>query len=216
MERDTPEGHTAGTERRGSFDPVVVGQRETAAWVAYYRHEWPAFLRAAVGMVAAGFQMPARDTVRGAWAVLQANRAWAPMPDNDPATARRQMRRFYDIVVASGWGSFDTSRAAELEVEWWRVHRSHQHGGGSIDVLIGALDALYSYVYGVAPTTMRTAARLRAEAMDLSDAWVRAGCRRDDPTLATERRTLIASYSALRDAVERHAATRPAASAASL
>lgn len=62
-----------------------------------------------------------------------------------------------------------------------------------------------AYVYGVPRTTMRRAAQLRAEAIELSDAWVAAGCRRDDPLLAAERRTLIASYPALRESVERNA-----------
>ena len=35
-----------------SFDPVVVGNRETDAWAAYYRHEWRRFMVASVGMVA--------------------------------------------------------------------------------------------------------------------------------------------------------------------
>jgi hypothetical protein len=56
---------------------------------------------------------------------------------------------------------------------------------------------------------MRRAARLRAEAMDLSDKWVNAGCNLEDPLLAQERRTLVASFSALRDCVERHQARRP-------
>jgi hypothetical protein len=51
---------------------------------------------------------------------------------------------------------------------------------------------------------MHDAARLRAEAMDLSDAWVAAGRNLDDPLLARERRTLVASFTALRDSVERH------------
>jgi len=195
----------AGSERRSSFDPVVVGQQESAAWAAYYRREWAAFLRAAVGMVAAGFGMRRRETLAGAWDVLQAKRMWAP-DDNDPDSARRYMRRFYDRVVTSGWGTFDTDRAAELELEWWRVHRARQHGEGEPAALIGSLDALYSHVYGVAPGTMREAARLRAEAMDLSDAWVAAGCRLDDPLLARERKTLVGSYAALREAVERHGA----------
>jgi hypothetical protein len=191
-------------ERRSDFDPVLVGQRETAAWVAYYRREWPAFLRAAVGMVSAGFGMRPHDSVRGAWLVLQANRAWAPPPPgNDPGAARRYMRDFYALVRRSGWGDIDPDRAAEVEVEWWAVHRAHQHGEGALDGLVDALDALYSLVYAVPAGTMRQAARLRAEAMDLSDAWVAAGCRLDDPQLPRERRTLIASYTALRDSVER-------------
>jgi hypothetical protein len=195
-----------GAERRSSFDPVEVGQQETAAWVAYYRRDWARFLRAAVGMVAAGFGMGRADTLRGAWCVLQANRQWAPVPDNDPEGARAYMLRFYDLVRASGWGEFDAQLAAELEVTWWRAHREHQRADGSLDDLVDALDAVYSHVYAVPRTTMRAAARLRAEAMDLSDAWVEAGCRLDDPLLARERRTLIASYAALRESVERYAA----------
>jgi hypothetical protein len=38
---------------------------------------------------------------------------------------------------------------------------------------------------------------------DLSDRWVRAGCGLDDPLLTEERRALVASYAALRSAVER-------------
>jgi hypothetical protein len=190
--------------RQAAFDPVRVGQRECAAWAAYYRHEWGTVLRASVGMVAEGFRMSGRDTLRGAWCVLQANRAWAPVPDNDPATARRYMQRFYGLVSASGWGQLDPARAADLEVEWWRLHRERQRAGGGLEPLIDALDAVYSHVYAGPRGTMSTAARLRAEAMDVSDAWVAAGCAMTDPLLDQERRTLIASYAALRESVERH------------
>jgi hypothetical protein len=163
-------------------------------------------------MVAAGFSMGPRRTLAGAWYVLQANRAWAPVPDNDPASARDYMRRFYRLVVDTGWGVFDPVRAAGLEVEWWRVHREHQYGHAVSDELIGALDALYAYVYDVPAGTMRAAAQRRAEAMDLSDAWVAAGCSLADPRLAQERRALVASYTALREGVERYgSAGRPSA-----
>lgn len=56
----------ARTHGPRSFDAVTVGQRETDAWAAYHRHEWPAFLRASVAMVAAGFGMNGPDTVRAA------------------------------------------------------------------------------------------------------------------------------------------------------
>jgi hypothetical protein len=195
------------TDRQASFDPVKVGQQECAAWAAYYRHEWWTFLRAAVGMVAAGFGMNRRDTLLGAWYVLQANRVWAPVPDNDPQAAREYMRRFYELVRASGWGEFDPAVAARLEVEWWRLHREHQYGTAAMDELVDSLDALYSHVYGVPRSSMRDAARLRAEAMDLSDAWVAAGRDPADPVLAQERRALVASFTALRDGVERRVAS---------
>ena len=197
-----------GASRQASFDPVRVGQSECAAWAAYYRQQWLGFLRSAVGMVAAGFGMNRARTLRGAWYVLQANRAWAPVPDNNADAARDYMRRFYALVCASGWGSFDPVHAAELEVEWWRVHRLHQReDAADVDQLVDALDALYSFVYEVPARTMREAARLRAEAMDLSDAWVAAGCDLADPLLAQERLALVASFTALRDSVERHHAS---------
>jgi hypothetical protein len=172
--------------------------------VAYYRHEWFAFLRASVGMVAAGFGMNRRDTLRGAWLVLRANQAWAPFPDNDPDRARELMRQFYALVASSSGLDLDPTRAAALEVEWWRVHRAHQHDDDvTTDDLVGALGALYAYVYAVDPHLVRRAATRRMEAMDLSDAWVRSGCSLSDPLLSQERRTLVASYAALLDAVGR-------------
>jgi hypothetical protein len=188
-----------------SFDPVVVGNRETDAWAAYYRHEWRRFMVASVGMVAAGFGMSPDRTLAGAWYVLRANQMWSPFPDNQPDAARAYMRRFYELVLRTGGGpQFDPARAAWLEVEWWRVHRANQHDDSvTEEQLESALIDLYSYVYGADREAMRPAACKRVEAMLLSDRWVQAGRRLDDPLLAEERRALVASYAALRVAVER-------------
>jgi hypothetical protein len=195
---------TGGRRTSGptSFDPVEVGNLETDAWAAYYRHEWRRFLVSAVGMVRAGFGMGRVRTLQGAWHVLRANQIWAPYPDNDPDAAREQMRRFYALVAREGNLRIDPVRAAQLEVEWWRLHREHQHDEGVEErALVQALVALYSYVYDADPEAMRPAARARVEAMDLSDRWVEAGCDPEDPLLGQERRALVASYTALRAAV---------------
>jgi hypothetical protein len=182
-----------------TFDPVVVGNRETDAWVAYYRRDWVRFLRASVGLVSAGFGMSRRRTLEGAWYVLKANQLWAPFPDNQPDGARAYMHRFYAMVAED---DLDPAEAARLEVEWWRIHRAHQHEAGvTEDELEGALVALYSYTYGAEADAVRPAARSRVRAMDLSDRWVAAGCNLDDRLLVEERRALVASYAALRQAV---------------
>ena len=185
-----------------SFDSVVLGNREADAWAAYYRHEWATFLRAAVGMVRTGFGTDPVRSVVGAYHVLRANQLWAPYPDNDPDGARASMRRFY-AKVARGQGlDLDPVRASELEVEWWRLHREHQHDPEvSADALVQSLVDLYSYVYDEPPETVREAALYRVEAMGHSDAWVVNGCDLGDPLLAAERRALVASHSALRRAV---------------
>lgn len=139
-----------------------------------------------------------------AWHVLRANQLWAPNPANDPDGARRSIRRFYALVAASRSLSIDARLAERLEVEWWRVHRAPQHDPGvETEQLIRALSDLYAYLYAAPPDSMRAAALHRTEAMDLSDAWVAAVCRTDDPLLAAERRALVASYTALLDAVQR-------------
>jgi hypothetical protein len=195
---------TAATRGPRSFDAVALGNRETDAWAAYYRHEWRTFLVAAVGMVGVGFGMGPARTLAGAWHVLRANQLWAPIPDNDPVGARTSMTRFYSLVARDLGSGIDPVRAARLEVEWWRIHREHQYDPAVPgDLLVQALVDLYSYVYAAPPDSMRAAAVNRVEAMDLSDRWVANGCDLADPLLAAERLRLVASHAALLDAAQR-------------
>jgi hypothetical protein len=179
-----------------SFDPRAVGRWECRAWETYYQRRWAAFLVASVMLVRSAFRMGWRDTLVGAWLVLRANQEWAPFPDNDPEEARRLMTRFYGLL-----GLPDARRAAEIEVEWWRVHREHQHGGAERSELDDALAAIYSYTYGVDPDSVRDAAAMRARAMDISDEWVAGGSKPGDPRLAEERELLVRSYASLLAAV---------------
>lgn len=190
--------------RRGprTFDPVAVGNAEALAWSSYYRREWWPFLKGALGMVHQGVGMGPLRTLQGAYYVLRANQMWAPHPDNDPDAARQYMRRFYELVARENDVTLDAVEASRREVEWWRLHREHQYGViGDQEPLVESLVALYAHVYGVPGGTVREAARQRVLAMEHSDAWVRSGCRLDDPQLAQERQALIASYRALRAAV---------------
>jgi hypothetical protein len=196
--------HSLSRHSPRDFDPVALGRLETQAWASYYRREWGLALRAFVGMIDQGFGLGPRLTFIAAWHVLRANKAWAPVPDNDPDAARASMMRFYRLVLGHSELSFDPHRASELEVEWWRLHRAHQRDDSATrGDLERALVDLYSYVYSAPPETMHEAARWRVEAMDLSDAWVAGGCELADPRLAAERRALVTSYSALLDAVSR-------------
>jgi hypothetical protein len=187
-----------------SFDPRAVGGWECRAWETYYRREWVAFLWASLSLVRTAFGMSWPRTVVGAWLVLRANQVWAPYPDNDPEGARRLMTRFYQLLRRSAGETLDPTRAAQLEVEWWRVHREVQHrADGDSEPLAAALRDLYAYSYSVDPAEGQLAAALRAEAMDVSDRWVECGSRPGDPDLARERALLVRSYAALLAAVHR-------------
>jgi hypothetical protein len=189
-----------------TFDPVRLGHRETDAWVAYYRRRWLAFLSAAIGMVRIGFGLGIRTSVTGAWYVLRANQLWAPWPDNDPAGARTQMLKFYRLIRRTYAEHFDVETAATLEIAWWRAHREHQHpdhypAAADRGHLVDALAALYAHVYSVPAATVYDAAAARAEAMDISDRWVAAGCDPRSPLIDDERHALIRGYRHLRDVV---------------
>jgi hypothetical protein len=188
-----------------SFDPRRVGTLECDAWVAYYRREWFKFLRAATLLTRHTFALSWPQTVSGAWLVLRANQLWAPFPDNDPDAARKAMRSFYALVARRHGETFDPVRAAELEVEWWRVHREHQNAGSRLDrqSLVDALAALYGHVYSVPEEDVRLAAEQRAVAMEHSDRWVRQGCDLASPLIDDERASLVRSYAALLAAVHR-------------
>jgi hypothetical protein len=192
--------------QRFAFDPVAVGRSECDAWAAYYRRDWPRMLAAALGMVRHGFALGPGGNLRAAWHVMRANQAWAPNPDNNPEAARQQMARFYRMANKAGRLNVDPRVAAGLEVAWWHAHRAHQHDDQvSQEDLLASLVRLYCYIYRAKPDDVRRAAEIRVLAMTLSDAWVAAGCRLDDPTLAQERLALVASYTALREASDRGA-----------
>lgn len=186
-----------------SFDPVRLGTLERDAWAAYYLRRWRPFLVAAVGLVRVGFGMPWPRTVRGAWLVLRANQVWAPYPANDPAAARDLMTRFYALVAQYHGLGLDPAEAARREVAWWQAHRDLQHAAGTgapvrPQDLVDALADVYAYVYGAEPGLVTEAARCRAAAMQLSDAWVAAGCPPEDPRLEAGRDLLVRGYAALR------------------
>lgn len=187
------------------FDPRKVGGLEADAWVAYYRREWVALLRSAIGLTRHTFGLPWPSTLWGAWLVMRANQLWAPYPNNDREGARRTMQRFYRLVARHYGESFDPVHASELEVEWWRVHREHQREdpAGDEAPLVAALAALYSYVYDVPVAEVTLAAKQRALAMRFSDEWVQEGCDLTSPLVARERAALVRSYASLLAAVHR-------------
>ena len=121
---------TGTPTRLRSFDPVRLADLEYRAWVGYYLRKWPQVLRASIGLVRLGFGMDWYRTLHGAWLVLRANQLWAPYPDNHPKRARACMRRFYALVRLTYGEPSNPAKAAELEVDWWRVHREIQHEPG--------------------------------------------------------------------------------------
>jgi hypothetical protein len=187
-----------------SFDPFLIADLEYRMWVAYYLRRWTRLLVTSVRLLWLGFGGDMARIVPGAWLMLRAVRLWAPFPDNDPDGAQAHMRELYALVRLSFGEPADPARAASLEIDWWRAHRKRQYGLESTetaDELLESVTRLYCYLFGETEAAVRPAAVHRVQAMDLSDQWVREGCRPDSPLLPLERAALVRGYAALLAAV---------------
>jgi len=194
---------TGSPSRLRLFDPVRIADLEYRLWVGYYRRRWLQLLAASISLIRLGFGMDWPRTLQGAWLMLRATQLWAPYPDNDPDGAKVCMRQLYEMVRFRFGEPPDPEQAADLEVDWWRVHRARQYSPDSVelDQLVDAVTRLYCHLYGEPEAAVRPAAAHRAQAMDLSDQWVREGCTPDSPLLQMEHAALVRAYAALLAAV---------------
>ncbi len=188
-----------------SFDPVRIADLEYRMWVAYYLRRWTHVLGTMVRLFWLGFGTDWLRVLRGARLMLRAAQLWAPYPDNDPDGALAYLRELYALVRLRFGEPADPAVAASLEIDWWRAHRERQYAPDPAkagDELVEALTRLYCYLFGETEAAVRPTALYRAQAMDLSDQWVRAGCRPDSPLLPQARAALIRAYTALLAAVQ--------------
>ena len=143
-------GRQAGQfSRLRSFDPARVADLEYRAWVGYYQHDWHQALLAFVGLIRMGFGMDWYRTLHGTWLALRAIQLWAPLPDNDPDGARAHAAVLRLVRLSHGELA-SPAKAAELEVDWWRVHRQVQYStpGVAADDLVESVTRLYCYLFG--------------------------------------------------------------------
>lgn len=182
-----------------AFDPETVGRLEQRAWAAYYWRQWPTLFDLMLRMTRGAFGLSLPDGVYAAYLNTQAQIAWARQGAQD-GVAEAYMRRFYEFVREPTGGRYDSARAAQLEVNWWAVHRDRERYPDRA-ALAEALAATYAEVYQTSQDRMLPAADARAEAMDLSDQWIREGKLEDSPLLEQIAERLVASYRALSDAV---------------
>jgi hypothetical protein len=189
--------------RLRSFDPARVAGLEYRAWVGYYQHDWRQALMAFAGLIRMCFGMDWCRTLHAAWLALRAIQLWAPLPDNDPDGAQARMRRFYALVRLSHSEPASPAKAAELEIDWWRVHRQVQYStpGVAADDLVESVTRLYCYLFSEPEAEVRPAAVHRVRAMGLSDQWVREGCLPGSLLLPLVRAALVRTYAALLAAV---------------
>jgi hypothetical protein len=183
-----------------NFDPRKVAHYEKENYVAYYQKDWWRLLGVSVGLVKESFALSFWQAIRGAYLVARAEIAFAPFPNNDVPTAEAYVRRFYQMIKDVHHEDFDVTRAAQLEVNWWIVHRN-LFGNAENQALADAVAELYTEAYGCTSPKLKESARERALGMLYSDLWVNAGKPKNSPLLKQEEDALYKSYVLLKEAI---------------
>jgi hypothetical protein len=155
------------TENRSdlrAFDPVAVGQLDTAMWRSYYERRPVRLFEQMIALLRTQYGMQPLKAIANAYRAAHAAFVFKDGRSRaDYEKALPDLEAYYQDVDALSSRRFNAHRAAMLELEWWIVHRQQPAG------LADALAALQAEIYGVPAERFAEHARLRAQAMDLRD-----------------------------------------------
>ena len=150
------------------FDGHEVGRIETAMWRSYYGHHSARLFGQLVGLMRHQYHLPFWRACAAAWHAARAavvfqrghNRA-------EYQQALPDLREYYAIIRRSSDTPFAVETVAQLELEWWIVHR--ERAAHSPEDLDHSLAALQAAIYQRPESLFREHARARAAAMLLRD-----------------------------------------------
>lgn len=145
-----------------TFDPGHVAKLETEGWRAYYDKRWLRVLYLTERTSATEFHVPVPLSLLGAYHVTRAAIAFKPI-DNDIPGTRAGLAAYYALVRRWSGLTFDTARVAELELEYWIVHR-RLSGASDHAELEAVLTELHAATFGIAPERARESGTWRTEA----------------------------------------------------
>jgi hypothetical protein len=150
------------------FDPERMAAFDAVMWKVYYDHQFGRLLFLLMRLIQLQFGLSHIRSLRVAYygAVAAADFRVKMGHENRQRVVRR-LSKMYRIVSDHAVKPFDYQKAAELELEWWMVHRYPR------DYQITLAESLanaMAVVFDVPPSRLMTYAHGRADAMILRDA----------------------------------------------
>ena len=162
------------TTHMREFDPDEVARLETAMWRSYYEKQRVRLFNQMTELLRSQYHMtPVKSNLVAYYAANAAFVFKEGKKRSDYEKALPDLIKFYSAVRKMSDIPFDVDRAAQLELEWWIIHRQRvQHAPGDLD---RALAALQAELYRVPVDRVMEHGRLRAEAMTIRDAKAEQG-----------------------------------------
>jgi hypothetical protein len=157
-----------------NFDANEVARQDTAMWRSYYGRQRFLLFRQLSALLRTQYNLP---FLRSNLVAFHAARAAFVFKDGhsraDYEKALPDLRSFYAEIRKVSDVPFDAERAAQLELEWWIIHRQRENQQEGD--LARALADLSAEIYQVPAERLMEHARLRDEAMKMRDNQAEAG-----------------------------------------
>lgn len=183
------------------FDPDRLAYFEAAGWRAYYDRKWLSVLRLMLQLFGEQFHIPFPRSLLAAYYITRASLAWAPA-DHDEDKTLSYLKKYYRIARRYSDLPFDSDRAAELELDYWVVHRKLLGRSDTAD-LVETMTRLHSEIFGLPPGQTRPSAEYRVRAVVVVDR-ITSGQSTDNPgDWAVIEDTLHRCYRSLRQELDK-------------
>jgi hypothetical protein len=174
------------------FDPVAVGQSETAMWRAYYDRDRPRLFLELLRLLREQYRLsPAQAVVTAFHAARAAVVFQSGRVRTDYEKALPDLEAYYQRILPI---SSDVRPVARFELQWWILHRERS------EQLKPSLAQLQAAIYHLPPSRFEEHARLRAEAMRIRDQMKSDGTS-SEAEWSRIRQLLIESWVRLHEAV---------------
>ena len=156
------------------FNPSEVARLDTTMWRSYYAKQHLPLYFQLTELLRKEYHLP---WLRSQWVAYQAAKAAFVFKEgrsrNDYEKALPHLRDFYSAISAISDDPFDMNRAAELELEWWIVHREREkHSPEDLPRLLAQTAAV---MYHMPYEPLLEHGKLRAAAMQIRDSQAAAG-----------------------------------------
>lgn len=156
------------------FDADEVARLETAMWRSYYEKRRVRLFFELGELLRSQYNMPLFRSNRVAYYGAKAAFVFKRGKQRaDYEKALPDLVKFYQSILQMSDTPFDVNRAAQLELEWWIIHREREkQAPGNLEK---ALAELQSAIYGIPVDRLLEHGRKRAEAMTIRDTKAESG-----------------------------------------
>ena len=149
------------------YDAQKVAYYEVEGWKAYYDRDWLRLLSLVVSLAQAQFHIPFPQSWVAAYYITRASVAFVPK-EHDQVLVRGYLEKFYRLSQRYSGLNFDPAKAADLENEYWEVHR-RLSGKPDKTEFIETMAQLHAAVFGLTLDQARESGQLRVEANNVLD-----------------------------------------------